>query len=701
LLNISLTTEAITNKKLRHRMEKAAYQLDPTAPPIKKPTKPATKAEKKATAAAAASAAKTLAKTTTKTVPDPSATAATAAAVAVSVFSPENPIDFSNVTVDKILTTLAASTTANELLVAVENIPARKEDLLVCFQKSCGAGDGEGEGDGDKDSDEDSAKEFNYDGAQKLLTIFETILEEDGYVNAKSTTVVDISAGDGESTVPVKIKLIAKTKRKIKRITVALAAALSESAPAPPPSAVVVESESESVPRTESSSAERSAETVISGRGTEGGAPPVAAEELPPLEPIIESLRKCTNPMDIEALLNDVKPGAGSCKSRRTLKRTLDRLLQNEEENSEAEKRMKLTSNSRRKVKRVLKIIEPNANDGTATPAAAKATPQPKEEDSKKRKAVGEAGETDENGVIKKAKFRLFIGQMDFDTTAAELESYLREQGLDCPINIRILTDRETGKSRGAAFLDICGGKRSLKRCLSLHHTLLKGRRINVEKTSKDVKDEMAIKQRRIDLKIQESEKIDRILQEYEDNTEKNKGGVFKVKNISDSMMNRLYAMNTNEIQGILTEFSASSSSQGRHVDGGDVVFNRLVTAKDGGGSAVDQSKNRGYGGFTGGGGKGAGGRGGGHHGDSSHGRGSGSGSHSNDKDTSGAGAGAGAGASGSNDDVPWGYSGVPPAGAAAGEGGGGRGGSSSSSGLSEVFQSMRGRGGKRVGSSR
>ena len=607
-----------------------------------------------------------------------------------SVFAPqEHAINLATVTISNILSTLAAATSANELLVAVENIPARKEDLLFCFQKSNDSDDKED----DNQAEDSSAKSFDYEGATKLLTIFTTILEEDGYVNTTSTMGGDTGKEEQENDEPVKIKLIAKTKRKMKRITAALTAALEDAEEVRVVDTALVSSTQKGDEKEEHSEMEVEDEHST-GRKTKTDTTDIV---LLPLEPIIEAIRQCTNPADIETLLNDVKPGAGSCKSRRTLKRCLDRLLEGEGgSDSTPGNTMKLTSNSRRKIKRVLKIIEPNVTDTTPTPSTPTATST--ETISKKRKAVGEAGDTDVNGVVKKAKFRLFIGQMDFDTTAEDLETYLRDQGLDCPINLRILTDRETGKSRGAAFLDICGGKRSLKRCLSLHHTLLKGRRINVEKTSKGLKDEMAVKQRRIDIKIQESEKVDQILQNFEDNTEQNPKGVFQVKNLSDSMMNRLYAMNTAEVQDILNDFSAattgSKNTAGRGGESGD-VFKRLVTAKDGGGSAVDQSKNRGYGGFN----KGD------RSGDSSSSNSISSGGNykmGGDRDSSSRGSSRG-GDSDNNGEVPWGYSGVAAAAASAagteeGGGGGGKGGGGRGrSGLAGVFQSMRGRGGKRV----
>lgn len=87
----------------------------------------------------------------------------------------------------------------------------------------------------------------------------------------------------------------------------------------------------------------------------------------------------------------------------------------------------------------------------------------------------------------------LFIGQLTFDTTKNDIiqcvQKHLKDTenmtvGNDA-ITVRLLTHSKTGKSKGMAFLEINDpDPMILFSCLKLHHTYLKGRRINVERTS-------------------------------------------------------------------------------------------------------------------------------------------------------------------------------------------------------------------------
>ncbi len=75
---------------------------------------------------------------------------------------------------------------------------------------------------------------------------------------------------------------------------------------------------------------------------------------------------------------------------------------------------------------------------------------------------------------------------------------------------------------------------------LALHHTLLHGRRINVEKTCGGRNQELRalkIRKLRTDQKIAVSEGIDRLLASYEQQ------GVVPVRSIGDKLKNRLYAL--------------------------------------------------------------------------------------------------------------------------------------------------------------
>lgn len=87
--------------------------------------------------------------------------------------------------------------------------------------------------------------------------------------------------------------------------------------------------------------------------------------------------------------------------------------------------------------------------------------------------------------------FVVFVGQLSYDTTKEQLlEHFRKELGKEEEFAVgaeamkaRLLTDGKTGRSRGMAFVEVNDPK-LLYACLRLHHTLLDGRRINVERTA-------------------------------------------------------------------------------------------------------------------------------------------------------------------------------------------------------------------------
>ena len=83
----------------------------------------------------------------------------------------------------------------------------------------------------------------------------------------------------------------------------------------------------------------------------------------------------------------------------------------------------------------------------------------------------------------------VFIGQLSYDTTKESIFEHIREQlGGDheitkSTVKIRLLTDSKTTKSRGMAFVEVSDPE-LLYSLLKLHHTMLDGRRINVERSA-------------------------------------------------------------------------------------------------------------------------------------------------------------------------------------------------------------------------
>lgn len=102
-----------------------------------------------------------------------------------------------------------------------------------------------------------------------------------------------------------------------------------------------------------------------------------------------------------------------------------------------------------------------------------------------------------DNNIVQKDQKRyvLFVGNLPYDVTKAELVEHFQKTGEIR--HIRIPTDKQSNKPRGFAYVELAN-EDSYQRGLSLHHTFVKGRRINVlytqggkkqgEEKKKDVK---------------------------------------------------------------------------------------------------------------------------------------------------------------------------------------------------------------------
>ncbi|KAK4229963.1 hypothetical protein QBC38DRAFT_358136 [Podospora fimiseda] len=81
----------------------------------------------------------------------------------------------------------------------------------------------------------------------------------------------------------------------------------------------------------------------------------------------------------------------------------------------------------------------------------------------------------------KSNRFICFIGNLPFTATSDSLKEHFSSLQ---PTSVRLLTDKDTGKSRGIAFVEFPGYDR-MKTCLEkFHHTEFEGRKINVELTA-------------------------------------------------------------------------------------------------------------------------------------------------------------------------------------------------------------------------
>lgn len=187
----------------------------------------------------------------------------------------------------------------------------------------------------------------------------------------------------------------------------------------------------------------------------------------------------------------------------------------------------------------------------------------------------------------------VFVGQLNFNVTSLDLVEHFRSGGVEGNIKVRLNTDPKTQKSKGTAFVEL-DGPRELHKTLGLHHTTLKGRRINVEKTcggrNKQLRAQKIKLQRDVQ-KVKASEDVDEIIKQYENST------AIAIRNIGDSTLNRLYACTPREVQDMFELVKLKlmdSSSCLRNYD----LLKQLLTEKDGGGQNVDQSRQLGYGSF-------------------------------------------------------------------------------------------------------
>ena len=69
---------------------------------------------------------------------------------------------------------------------------------------------------------------------------------------------------------------------------------------------------------------------------------------------------------------------------------------------------------------------------------------------------------------------RLFVGNLAYDVTEAELVEFFSASAP--PLSVRLLTDRETGKPRGFAFVEFSDAAQAEEAIRRFHQQVFKGR---------------------------------------------------------------------------------------------------------------------------------------------------------------------------------------------------------------------------------
>ena len=74
---------------------------------------------------------------------------------------------------------------------------------------------------------------------------------------------------------------------------------------------------------------------------------------------------------------------------------------------------------------------------------------------------------------------RLFVGNLSFNTTETDLRDAFTQSGLNA-LEVKIVMERETGRPRGFAFVEMADQASATKAIEALNHRELGGRELNV-----------------------------------------------------------------------------------------------------------------------------------------------------------------------------------------------------------------------------
>lgn len=186
-------------------------------------------------------------------------------------------------------------------------------------------------------------------------------------------------------------------------------------------------------------------------------------------------------------------------------------------------------------------------------------------------------GETKEKGRSGTDPCIIFIGQLSYDTTKEELFNYVKEElgkehkVTQQTVQIRLLTDAKTKKSRGMAFLETTDPE-LMYACLKLHHTDLKGRRLNVERSAGGNKSsetrKAKLKQYREDQGQFLSETVDKMIADFK------KAGELQDNELDDGVIALCKRHSAATVESTLTRYLETN---GRDMDNSSAYFTHLI----------------------------------------------------------------------------------------------------------------------------
>lgn len=247
------------------------------------------------------------------------------------------------------------------------------------------------------------------------------------------------------------------------------------------------------------------------------------------VESIVEGLKDVHDAVGLENALSNVKPGIGNCKSRRKLKRAIEQVIGKEE----IEKSM--NAKVRRRVTRVIGFLAPNPD-----------AQDDKKEEEKSNLVASNAklnnNSNNPNSASAEEQNRhvpyvVFVGQLNFNTTSEDLKSFFQSQNINGNIRVRLLSNKDDGRSKGMAFVEVDNAA-EMHKCIALHRSVLHGKMINIEKScggaSKD-KRRLKIQEKRTEQTSKLNEAVQRIITEY------SAAGTIDPDNLGESFRSKLH----------------------------------------------------------------------------------------------------------------------------------------------------------------
>ena len=267
------------------------------------------------------------------------------------------------------------------------------------------------------------------------------------------------------------------------------------------------------------------------------------------LAPTIAAVGASKDNAALMSALADVSRGDGNVTTRRKLVRLLGQL---ERQGGLCDCAVQLTDKTRARCSLVIQLLQPVSNSGAKVVAA--------DEAAHHDLLSGPTARTSMQGASSKppTPHVIFVGQLPFDCTTKDLEALLQTAELGGPAKVRLLTNESTGAPRGTAFVEVESAEDQHK-CLSLHHSIVRGRKINIEKScggSNPERRAQKLAEQRLAQQAALHQKIVLIVDQYSA-----RGVLPPREQLGSVVQDRLFAYSPAHVQAVLANYERAISS--------------------------------------------------------------------------------------------------------------------------------------------